>query len=64
MTIRLFLVDAPGWGCDYSIVVAADAEAARKFATACTNAEVTELDLTQPGVVWRYENSPDTGEGW
>ena len=60
--LKLFLVDEAGWGVSLSIVAAETAEEAKGMVTR-GHAEVRELNMSGPGVVWEYSYSPDTGEG-
>lgn len=60
--MKLFLVsDSSYWSFSVNVVRAATAEEARALVTTDPNFDVTLLDPDgAPGILWSYENSPDS----
>ena len=61
--VKAFLVSGEGWGTYQYLVLATDEDEAVEIALEKAPArDIEEIDLTKKGVVWSYENSPDTGD--
>ena len=60
---KLWLLEHEGWGTHIHVVAAPTEEKAKQIATGHSRytCEVTELDAAKAGLLFEYENSPDTG---